>query len=197
MRWVTWMDGVRNLCSVIVYNLFGCLIRRISVSPKDSIKWLLEASLDQLICTSWGICTFCMHMQLYPSPLLPSLLVFLTNECKIFCDNQVVDACSKYNSQCEDMDVEQAKSPDLSVRSGGHCRVKDARQSLEHQGNQNISSESLCLPTSGVSGIQKITPSYNDVSMFRGICFHQIFWSFKVDLEGCLPFLFWIMLKED
>ncbi|XP_059460817.1 transcription factor E2FC isoform X2 [Corylus avellana] len=66
-------------------------------------------------------------------------------------------------SQCEDRDVEQAKSRDLSAGSGDHCRVEDARQPLECQGNRKTSSESFSLQTSDVSGIQKIIPSYNDI----------------------------------
>jgi hypothetical protein len=72
--------------------------------------------------------------------------------------------------------------------------VEDASQSLERQGNQKISSDSFSLLTSDVSGIQKIIPSYNDVSMFRGIFFSPE--SFKVDLGVC-PIFLWIMLKED
>jgi hypothetical protein len=109
--------------------------------------------------------------------------------------SHVVDAYSKYNDQCEDRDVEQAKSCDLPARSGDHCRLEDASQSLERQGNQKISSDSFSLLTSDVSGIQKIIPLYNDVSMFRGFFFFSPE-SFKVDLGVC-PIFLWIMLKED
>lgn len=90
-------------------------------------------------------------------------------------NSQVVDVCSKFNSQCKDIDLEQNGAPHSSAGNGGHCRVEDASQSLEHQRNQKISSDNSSMPTSDVSGIQKIIPSGNDVSMFTGFSHELIF----------------------
>lgn len=100
-----------------------------------------------------------------------------------FSNCHVMDGCSKYTSQRQDMNVQHDKSLDLSAWNSGYSAVDNERKSSADQGNQRTSPDAIG-PNQGKCWIQKIIPPHCDVSVFISHFFPAIYfdasrWIFK------------------
>lgn len=93
------------------------------------------------------------------------LTLFLFYTCMYFYNGYIIDACSKYQGAHEEATTKQSSKKSSSITDGEGL-------SLDHQGNQKVSSFSLGSLGSKASGIQKIIPANVDVSTFflRALC---------------------------